>query len=370
MGIACVPHGGLIMSPLSLLSSPSFARQDRILMRLNATGGTQPKAKTPPITVAQELHVDTDLRRLYESCGQLRDEVAPFMKRIKAELTRVREGDQEGVPLVPLFIHEKIPFSDVRLLFTVALPPYPYLRTIQLHHCEIGDDGALILAEFVRSYKPSPDKNPFGIECLEVPGCSIGPRGAGYLGKMLSENTTINKMSVDFNDLGDAGVKALCNGVRWNGSLHFLSLEYCRIGCHGASEIASSVIRCSNVKYLSLKGNAVGEVGVMHVARALSVGTSIEELNLCDVAFGTHPETLEALCEGMETSASLTSLNVDLNLILPSGMQALLTAVRRNKRITNVVLGERMEVGVYAEILDALSVNRKGTKKRRKKSKA
>ncbi|CCW66739.1 unnamed protein product [Phytomonas sp. Hart1] len=323
--------------------------------------------KEHQVSIAQELHVDVDLRRLHESCSQLSEEIIPFMKRVKIELIRTKEGEMRDIPQVPLFIYEKIPLHDSKLLFSVVLPPYPYLRVIQLHHCEIMDDGVLSLAEFLRTYKPSKEKNPFGIECLELPGCNIGPRGASYLSSVFCENTTIKRLKLDFNPIGDGGIEALCNGFRWNTKLVDLSLQYCEISHSGAPFIAASVIECSNVKRLSLRGNhSLQDSGVLYLARGLNVGLQLEELDLADVGFGASAETIDALCEGIENSASLISVNLDLNTLTPSGPQSLLTAISGNERILKLVVSERTDPDVFKKILDVLSANNKGMKKKEK----
>ncbi|KAH8620180.1 putative Leucine Rich repeat [Trypanosoma vivax] len=144
------------------------------------------------------------------------------------------------------------------MLFTGVLPLYSFLRVIQLHHCAIGDNGILVIVEFIRGYRPPADKNPFGIQCVEFPGCQIGPVGAKHISTLLTENESIGRCILDFNPLGDAGVKVIASAVRWNGTLEELSLQHCGIESPGAEAIAEGVLSCSNVRSLSLRGNALG----------------------------------------------------------------------------------------------------------------
>lgn len=334
-------------------------------------GGAKPKVA--PITVAQELHVDTDLRRLVEACGQLGEAFTPFMKRVRGELSRVKEGEQEGVPQVPLFVHEKVSYDDAKRLFETVLPPYPYLRVLQFHHSELGDDSVLALTGFLRSYKPAPELNPFAVETLELPGCAIGSRGAGYLGRVLSENRTITQLVLDFNPLGDAGAKAIADGLRWNGTLSHLSMQYCDIGAAGAGSVATGVVKGSNVTALSLRGNPLGAEGVKSIGQALGVGMRLSTLDLADTDFGASSEAVEVLCEGLETSSSLTTVNIDLNTLVPTAPQAVLTALRKNPSLVDVVVSERMDDEAYRELLDIVSDRRAkaaGGKKRKKSSNA
>lgn len=324
-------------------------------------------AKPPPIPVARELEVDVDLRRLLESSNLAGDGISNFMKRAKSELLRVKEGEQEDIPQFVLFVSDKISYNEARALFTIVLPPYPYLRVVQLHHCGLDDDSMLFLVEFVRSYKPTPDRNPFGIRILEIPGSKITARGAGYIGKMMSENSTIERLVIDFTPLGDDGAKALCEGLRWNGTLLHLSMQYCGITAGSADIIASRVIKGSNVRHLSLRGNLLEGPGVKELGSALSVGTKIEELDLADTGFGFFGDAIEVLCEGIESNSSLSVINLDLNTLVPLGPVSLLAAIKKNRRIVSMPISERMEAAIYNEILDVLAQNKKEADKERKR---
>lgn len=325
------------------------------------------KAKQPVITVAQELHVDVDLRRLYEACSQLGDQFTPFMKRVKTELTRVKDGDQEDIPQISLFVSDRISYNEARLLFTMVLPSYPFLRVLQLHHCSLDDDSILFLVEFIKSYKPTPDRNPFGIQVLELPGSAMTARGAGYIGNLLSENNTIERLVLDFSVFGDDGAKALCEGLRWNGTLKFLSLEYCRLTSAAAALISSRVIKGSNVAHLSLRGNPLEGAGVKEIGRALSIGSKIEYLNLGDTGFGFHGDAIEVLCDGIEHSVSLCGIDLDFNTLVPPGPASLLAAIKKNKRISCLIISERTDGQIYNEILDVVAVNKKEADKERKR---
>lgn len=323
--------------------------------------------KAPPIPLAQELHVDVDLRRLHEACNQVGDEIIPFMKRVKAELTRVKDGDQDGVPMVNFFVSDRISYHDARMLFTVILPPYPFLRVIQLHHCGLDDDSMLFLVEFVNSYRPTPDRNPFGIQVLEIPGSKITARGAGYLGKLVSENNSIERLVLDFTPLGDDGAVALCDGFRWNSTLRYFSMQHCGVTAIGAAAVASRVIKGSNVRQLSLRGNRLEGAGVIEIGRALTVGTAIEELDIADTGFGYYTEAVEVLCEGITNNTSLSVVNLDLNTLIPLGPPSLLAAIKSNRRIVSMPVSERMDGQLYNEILDVLAQNKKEADKERKR---
>ncbi|RNF10869.1 hypothetical protein TraAM80_01253 [Trypanosoma rangeli] len=327
------------------------------------------KFKAVVISVAQELNVDVDLRRLHEACSSLGDYIAPFMKRVRLELQRVKDGEQADVPMVPLFIHSPIPYGEIKILFLDVLSSYPFLRIIQLHRCAVGDDGILTIVEFIRSYKPSPDRNPFGIQCFEVPECLIGHAGAKHIAKLLSENETITRCVLDFNPLGDAGARAIANAVRWNGTLEDLSLQYCGIGSSGAEALAEGVLRCSNVRVFSLRGNSIGPEGIKPIGMALSIGGRIDAIDVAGTSFGGSYQAVEAFCQGVESSVSLTAVDMDYNLLVPEAASLIASVISRNKRLVQFCVNERMEAQQFLMIQNALEQNGKGTKRKKKRSK-
>lgn len=330
--------------------------------------GKQKAKQQQAITVAQELHVDVDLRHLHEACTQAGGpELLPFMKRVKAELMRVKEGEQEGVPQVNLLVFDPISYPRVQRLFSTILAPYPFLRAIEFHHCGLDDDSILCLTEFIKSYSPSPDRNPFGIQILEIPGSKITTRGASYLGKLLGDNSTIERFVMDFTPLTDDGVSALCEHLCWNGSLQHLSLQYCGIGAVGADIIASRAIKGSNIRCLLLRGNKLEGEGVIEIGRALTVGTRIEELDLADTSFGHYVDAVEALADGIEKSSSLSCINLDLNTLTQNAPSSLLVSITKNKHIVRMPISERVDAEMYNKILDVLTQNKKEMDKERKK---
>nr|CCC95893.1 unnamed protein product [Trypanosoma congolense IL3000] len=327
-------------------------------------------SKGATITPALELNVDADLRRLCESCIGFGEYILPFSRRVRVELQRVREGDQPNVPFIPFFAHGSIPLGEVRTLFTNIFPNYPLLRVIQLYHCSLGDEGILVIVNFVRTYRPSTAKNPFGIQCIEVPGCQIGPVGAKHIGTLFMESETLNCCVLDFNPLGDAGAKAIATTLQWNGTLKDLSLQHCAIGAAGAEALAEGALKCSNIRALSLRGNHLGPEGVKHVGTALGVSTTIESIDIADTRFGHSCDAVEALCQGIGKCTSLTSVDMDYNVLNPDAASLVTAVLVENKRLTEFRVHERMDSDLYLMIQHALERNGRALRKSKKRTKS
>lgn len=333
--------------------------------------GKDAKDKKPKANLAMDFHVDLDLKRVLDSSTRVvkanLDPANAFFKKLKVELQKVKDGEQLDLPTIPLFLSEPFPdYNTSKALFGI-LEPYPWLRHIQLYHCRIGDDGAMVIAEFLKTYKPPADRNPFGIELLELPECDIGPQGAQYLGRALTQNETVKVLNLDFNKLGDEGAANLGDGLKWNSTLQKLSLKYNDIGAVGGECIAKFVVRSSSVKELSLRGNTLGPQGVMHISKALAKNAYLTKIDLADTGFGIDLECIEALRDGIEANDSLESVDINLNSLVPAGLQLLVDVLKMKPQLVEFQIYERISETIFKDALDAVQNNIKTMKKKKKK---
>lgn len=327
------------------------------------------------VNLALERRADIDLKLFWDNCNKILaklgdkslNSVISFVKRARAELTAIRDNEQLDPPAFPLFVVEPIPYQSLRAFFG-ALEPYPWLRVIALHNAQIGDDGVQVLAEFLQGYAPTPDRNPFGIEVLELPMNLITPRGAAHLGVVLAQNETVRVLQLDFNPLGDAGAAALGDGIKWNAALQKVSMQYCNIGPVGGEAVSKFFIRSSSIAELSLRGNPLGPSGVTAIGRSLAKNAYLTKIDLADTAFGIDIEAVEALRDGIEGNETLESVDLDLNAMVPAGVQLLLETLKMKPKLTQLVISERIGEAVYRDLLDTVAANVKAAKKRGRKA--
>lgn len=329
-----------------------------------AAKGSQ-KAK---INLGLEFHADVDLKKLLDSLARVKiamDPIAPFVKKAKAELQGIKDGEILETPAFPLFVTEPMGFEVVRTLFT-HLAVYPWLRQISLFHCRIGDDGAMVIADFLKRYRPHAERNPFGIEVLELPENDIGPRGAGYLGRVLTQNETVKTLNLDFNPLGDEGAANLGDGLKWNSTLEKLSMKYCSLGPIGGECVGKFIIRSSSVRELYLRGNQIGPHGVVQISRSLAKNAYLTKIDLADTGFGVDLEAIESLRDGLESNDSLESVDLNLNSMVPTGVQLLLEVLKTKPRLVQFEVFERIGEAVFRDVLDTVTNNAKLMKKKKK----
>lgn len=359
------------------------------------------KAAAKCVNLAKEMHVDVDLKKVIDHIKKVAETAAaaqqpavpaasspkpggipappspaalinvtpffPFRKALEVELQFIKDDDHTESPVIPLLVCDPVNYETLKAVMG-GLSSYPWLRHISLLHCRIGDHGAMVLSDFVRQYTPPSDKNLFGIETLELPENDIGPKGAGFLGRLLTQYECLKTLNLDFNPIGDEGAGHLGEGLKWNSTLTSLSMQYCGVGPEGGELIAKHVIRGSSVKELSLRGNCLGPHGITQIGRSLAKNAYLVSLDLADTSFGIDLEAIEALRDGIEGNDTLESVDLNHNSMVPAGVQLLLDCLKTKPKMTKFVVHDRISQAVFKDVLDTITSNIKSMKKKKKRA--
>ena len=91
------------------------------------------------------------------------------------------------------------------------------LTKLDLGGCFIGDDGAEIVAGFL--------KHDETVYSLYLWDCSIGPRGAKAIAESLKPNVTLKGLGLDYNQIRDEGAEALIDALSYNVCMKWLSVD-------------------------------------------------------------------------------------------------------------------------------------------------
>eukprot|EP01065_Artemidia_motanka_P015834 TRINITY_DN1954_c1_g1_i5.p1 TRINITY_DN1954_c1_g1~~TRINITY_DN1954_c1_g1_i5.p1 ORF type:complete len:431 (+),score=57.99 TRINITY_DN1954_c1_g1_i5:30-1295(+) len=250
-----------------------------------------------------------------------------------------------------------------------------------------GDDGAMLMMEFLKhdslepqdlgkwetDYSeplcPSSGGGSYAVNLknLEMVWCGITSEGCRLLGRALTQNETLKYLNLSHNpDIGDDGIEALGEGLKWNSSLETLKLEYCGIGWKGGEHVGKYIVRASSVKNLHLKGNNIGAKGLQGVSGALARNMTLERLDLSDNCFGIHADAIEALRDGIEANDSLTAIDLNLNSMVPPGAMMLLEVLKTKPKIKEFSIFERIEDDLFQSIMTEVQLHAKGSKKGKK----
>jgi hypothetical protein len=90
------------------------------------------------------------------------------------------------------------------------------LVELDVHWCDIGDDGAEIVADFL--------KHDETVKEVNLVWCEIGTRGVKVIAESLKHNHTVVEMYLSNNQIGDEGTEALIEALSYNAcmiSLYF-----------------------------------------------------------------------------------------------------------------------------------------------------
>ena len=130
-----------------------------------------------------------------------------------------------------------------------------------------------------------------------------------------------------------------------------------------------NIVRASSVQELFLKGNSLGAKGVKGISQALAKNMTLTHLDLSDNCFGIHLEAIEAIRDGLESNDSLTSVDLNLNSMVPAGTTMLLEVLRTKPKIEVFSIYERVQDDLYEQILAEAKSHADKKKKGGKKGK-
>ena len=141
---------------------------------------------------------------------------------------------------------------------------------------------------------------------LDLSGNNIGDPGATLLAQVLQTNLTLENVGLSRILMGDAGASALAKALTVNTSLTRLDLSNNIIGDPGAISLAKALETNSTLANLNLSWIQMGDAGVISLAKALTVNTSLTWLDLSGNNFG-DPGAI-SLAEALKGNKSLTHL--------------------------------------------------------------
>lgn len=171
-------------------------------------------------------------------------------KTFKEDIERLKKNDP-AITILNL-CGERI-YKDGAASLAAAIQANTYLEWLDLQDSNIGDEGAAILAADVL------EQNYSTIKKLNLHGNKIGNNGATALATALKINTSLWELDLCFNFINDEGVSMLAKALTTNTTLRVLRLEGNRIGERGATILFEAVQANlkSSLETIELSGNWV-----------------------------------------------------------------------------------------------------------------
>ena len=107
---------------------------------------------------------------------------------------------------------------------------------------------------------------------LSLNNNQIGDLGAQALAGALPQNSSLTVLDLGSNQIGDLGVQALAGALPQNSSLTGLDLDVNQIGDLGAQALAGALPQNSSLTRLYLINNQIGNLGAQALAPAVASG--------------------------------------------------------------------------------------------------
>ena len=178
----------------------------------------------------------------------------------------------------------------------------------------------------------------------------ITSEGWVHLFKALSNNTSLKKLNISYNNLGVEGSVALAEMLSCNKSITELNLKGCDIPEAGLREITKGLFHNTSLIELDIK---LGMEGSVVPAEILSCNKSLTELNLrrCDMSGAgvrriarellqntTLKKESAALADMLSCNKSLTKLNLELCHISVDGLREIARGLLQNTTLQTLTL--------------------------------
>ncbi|KAJ7989796.1 hypothetical protein DPEC_G00308220 [Dallia pectoralis] len=111
--------------------------------------------------------------------------------------------------------------------------------------------------------------------------CHITPEKCATVAWVLQASSRLTVLDLGHNDLGDAGVRRLCDGLRNpNCKVETLNLSYNNVGTRGVEELCTVLTPNSKLLTLDLSGNDFGNSGLKFLVNSLRGGCTLQVLRL------------------------------------------------------------------------------------------
>lgn len=160
------------------------------------------------------------------------------------------------------------------------------------------------------------------------------------LAPWLCSNTTVKRLHLQFNHIGDPEVAALAPALKSNTSITFIGLSNNSIGDEGATDLANVVESSNTIMGIDLGYNTIGDAGAAALARAVQSNTMVTSISLSHNKIGDLGAT--ALAGALQANPNIKSVDLDNNVIGVVGVNSLADAMESNTTTTCLTLSENI----------------------------
>lgn len=205
-----------------------------------------------------------------------------------------------------------------------ALSSCSSLAKLDLGHNSLGDAGAQTIAGALSD-------RGCKLKELHLVFCGIGPVGAGHLANSLVTNTELQELFLGHNPIEDTGTIHLAEMLEKNRTLNALYLRSVKMTAEGAAALGRAMRR-SCLGWLMLPQNSIGDEGVQALCEGLCQNTTVETLNISHQKEPgvVGPAAAVHLAAMLRANSNLKVLNLDRNCLADEGAVTLSAVFHAN----------------------------------------
>ena len=164
----------------------------------------------------------------------------------------------------------------------------------------------------------------------------VGKEDAFALGQLLGCKHQFRSLNLTANQMSDAGVRALWEGLANDTTLLYLDLRGNHISDDGVRGLGEAMAKNSALTDLYLSENQISDAGARELGAGLSVNSTMCRLYLRDNQISDAGA--RAIGEGLAKNSTLTHLNLKENEISDAGARELGAGLSKNKSLSVLYL--------------------------------
>eukprot|EP01059_Diplonema_ambulator_P003482 TRINITY_DN13174_c0_g1_i1.p1 TRINITY_DN13174_c0_g1~~TRINITY_DN13174_c0_g1_i1.p1 ORF type:complete len:761 (+),score=270.83 TRINITY_DN13174_c0_g1_i1:46-2283(+) len=199
------------------------------------------------------------------------------------------------------------------------------LKNLCLERNDIRDKGAAVLAQAFKVPSSAAER----IEVLDLSFNNIKAQGLKWLASVFRFVPVLRVLRLDGNDCGEAADE-LAQALRDNKSLHHLTMCKCEMPPEAGERFAEALAGQTTLMRLELQDNLIGNSGMVALAQALHNNSTLRHLDVGNNKIGDPGG--KAIAEMLVSNNTLQHLNIRQNNIKLSG-NSIAEALRSNTSI-------------------------------------
>ena len=247
-----------------------------------------------------------------------------------------------------LALCEKLMLSNNKLgdqgakILSSLVPHLHFLRALDLSSNSIGDEGVKQLTSSLKQCQ--------ALTHLELSSNDITEIGARDIAELAQEIHTLVHIDVNSNEIGDSGTADFAALLGSNAALQYLDLGNNSITEIGAAHLASALTVNTCLQTLIFHSNPLGSGGAEVLFTMIPVSNSLTRLDLQDCSIKCNKSLQTVICNALQFTTSLQTLELSANDFNDSEISAVLEAVNSS----NVTGFKIADSGIGEEGLQSL----------------